>query len=351
MGNDPTSPPLADASVSGIDGTRRQAGPCPAEGEVALMSVSVVVPVYNGRATLPELVARLEHVLGELGDAFEVILVNDGSRDESWSAICELAGRFRNVIGIDLLRNFGQHNALLAGIRAARYDVILTIDDDLQNPPEEIPKLLDELKKGWDVVYGVSLSPEHERWRTAASTVTKWILRAFMGAETAQAVSAFRAFRTQLREAFRDYRGSFVSIDVLLTWGTGRFGSAVVDHQPRGYGQSNYTFWKLATHAVNMLTGFSVVPLRMASWIGFAFTFCGVLVLAYVVGRYLWLGGSVPGFPFLASIVAIFAGAQLFALGIIGEYLARIHFRVMDKPSYTIRGEIRSSSSRERNGA
>jgi hypothetical protein len=162
-----------------------------------------------------------------------------------------------------------------------------------------------------------------------------------MGSETARNVSAFRVFRGRVSDAFSQYQGPYVSIDVLLTWGTTRFTSVTVKHDERLKGKSQYTFRKLITHALNMLTGFSTVPLRFASLLGFFFTFFGLLVLIWVIGRFLIEGGSVPGFPFLASIFVIFSGAQLFALGIIGEYLARMHFRLMDRPAYTIREKLR----------
>ena len=303
-------------------------------------SVSVVVPVYNSQGTLTELTARLSVVLSEAAQSFELILVNDGSRDESWQVIEQLAVEHDWVHGINLMRNYGQHNALLAGIRIAAYEVIVTIDDDLQNPPDEIPRLLDKLAEGYDVVYGAPQQEQHGFFRDMASRVTKIALQGAMGAETARHVSAFRVFRTQVRDAFDNYRGPYVSIDVLLTWGTSRFAAIQVRHEPRLVGASNYTFRKLMTHALNMMTGFSTLPLQLASWIGFGFTFFGLIVLAYVIGRYLIQGGSVPGFPFLASIVAVFSGAQLFALGIIGEYLARMHFRMMDRPPYVIRSTL-----------
>jgi undecaprenyl-phosphate 4-deoxy-4-formamido-L-arabinose transferase len=131
-----------------------------------------------------------------------------------------------------------------------------------------------------------------------------------------------------------------VSIDVLLTWATSSFVAVEVRHDPRTAGQSNYTVGKLITHALNMLTGFTTLPLQLASFCGFGVTAFGIGILIYVVGRYLWRGTSVPGFPFLASIVAIFSGTQLFALGIIGEYLARVHTKTMEKPAYTVRSEI-----------
>jgi glycosyltransferase involved in cell wall biosynthesis/4-amino-4-deoxy-L-arabinose transferase-like glycosyltransferase len=303
-------------------------------------AVSVVVPVYNSEGTLVELVRRLQTVLSTLASTFEIILVNDGSHDRSWQVIGDLVAEYPSVRGINLMRNYGQHSALLAGVRAANYDLVITLDDDLQNPPEEIPKLVKKLAEGYDVVYGTPAREQHGLWRDLASQVTKFALQASMGAETARQVSAFRVFRTRLRNAFADYRSPFLSIDVLLTWGTSRFSFVTVRHDPRIVGVSNYTFGKLATHALNMITGFSTLPLRMASMIGFGFTLFGLGVLTYVVGRFLLQGTSVPGFPFLASVIAIFSGAQLFALGIIGEYLARMHFRMMERPTYTVREEL-----------
>ena len=302
-----------------------------------LFGISAVVPVYNSEGTLAELVRRLQTVLASLSDAFEIILVNDGSRDRSWQIVRDLVEAYPTVRGVDLMRNYGQHNALLAGIRAAQHALIVTLDDDLQNPPEEIPALVAKVAEGYDVVYGAPADEQHGLWRNLASRFTKLALQASMGVETARKVSAFRAFRSQLRNAFADYRSPFLSIDVLLTWGTNRFAAVTVRHAPRSVGTSNYTLRKLITHALNMITGFSTFPLQLASMIGFGFTLFGLAVLAYVLGRFLLQGSSVPGFPFLASIIVIFSGAQLFALGIIGEYLARMHFRTMEKPTYTVR--------------
>jgi hypothetical protein len=164
----------------------------------------------------------------------------------------------------------------------------------------------------------------------------------------AKNVSAFRIFPTQLREAFAGYQSPFVSIDVLLTWATTRFGAATVAFQPRHSGSSNYTFTKLVRFALDMMTGFSSAPLRLASLTGFGCTLFGIAVLFYVVGRY-FLEGSIPGFPFLASMIAIFSGAQLFALGVIGEYLARMHFRTMNRPAYAIRDVVKAETSNSQN--
>jgi glycosyltransferase involved in cell wall biosynthesis len=305
-----------------------------------LSGLSVVVPVYRSEAILPELVRRLENVLPAVTSNFELVLVNDCSPDGSWDVICQLAQRYPWIRAINLMRNYGQHNALLCGIRAAQNGFIVTMDDDLQHPPEEIQKLLTVLNHGYDVVYGRPAQEQHGLLRDLASLTTKLALQNMMGAEIARQVSAFRLFRAEVASAFRHYEGAFVSIDVLLTWGTNRFAATPVRHEARAQGASGYTFRKLFTHSMNMLTGFSTRPLQVASLVGFVFTLFGFGVLCYVLLRYFFQGAPVPGFPFLASIIALFSGAQLFALGIIGEYLARMHFRSMQKPPYVVRADV-----------
>jgi len=309
-------------------------------------SLSIVIPVYNSEQTLAALVERLAQALPTLGQDYEVILVNDGSRDQSWESIQGLCQEYAWLRGINLLRNYGQHNALLCGVRAARYEVVVTMDDDLQHPPEEIHKLLNELapgsSTGFDVVYGTPVKQQHSLWRNFSSYTIRLALQGTMGVENARKVSAFRAFRTQIRDAFAHYQSPFVILDVLLTWGATRFTAIDVNHEPRQTGASNYSFRRLIVHAINTITGFTVLPLQLASLMGFSFALFGLVVLAYVIIRFLIEGGSVPGFPFLASTISIFSGVQLFALGIIGEYLARMHFRLMERPTYVVREQIES---------
>ncbi len=299
--------------------------------------LSVVVPVYNSEGSLTPLVERLAAVLPSVASEWEILLVNDGSRDRSWDVIRELAARYPRVQGIRMLRNFGQHNALLAGIRAARFTITVTMDDDLQHQPEEIPKLLTKLAEGADVVYGTPTTLPHGLWRNFFSKFTKGALGFAMGVDTIVDISAFRVFRTELRNAFHAYGSPQVLIDVLLSWGTSNFSSVKCEHLPRSIGRSNYTPAKLFNAAMLILTGFSTAPLRLASSIGFLFTLFGLVLLAYVLGRYFIAGTSVPGFPFLASAIAIFSGAQLFALGIMGEYLARIFNRSVERPAYVVK--------------
>ena len=311
-----------------------------------MTTLSVVIPVFRSAESLPELLAELARVLPTIAEAYEVVMVDDASPDVSWRVIQELAAQYPFLRGMQLMRNYGQHNALLCGIRAARYELIVTMDDDLQHPPEQMPALLAELDKGFDVVYGAPEEEQHGLLRDLASQLTKLALQGAMGVQIARKVGAFRIFRANLRDAFANFHGPIVNVDVLLTWGTTRFSAVDVPHHARKYGQSNYTFRKLVRHALNMITGFTVLPLQVASLVGFFFFGFGMLVLVYVVGRYLLQGTPVEGFPFLASIIALFAGAQLFALGIIGEYLARMYLRSMDRPVYTVRTSLGDEEAR-----
>lgn len=301
-----------------------------------LEGISAVIPVHRSEASLPLLIPRLTAALEQLTSAHEIILVDDGSPDASWAVIASAAQTDARVRGIRLMRNFGQANALLVGIRSARYRLVVTLDDDLQNPPEEIAKLLGRLTDDVDVVYGTPVAEKHSLWRSAASRITKYALQEAMGAPAARSVSSFRIFRTNLRRAFERFQSPDMSIDVLLTWATTRFAAVEVRHEPRLAGKSNYTFGRLVHHALNLITGFSNRPLRLASMIGFLFTLFGVVVFVVVVVRFFLGGDSVPGFPFIASIIAIFSGVQLLILGIMGEYLARMHVRLMERPTYVV---------------
>jgi undecaprenyl-phosphate 4-deoxy-4-formamido-L-arabinose transferase len=297
------------------------------------MNLSIVVPVYKGEIFIEPLVARLTQTLPNFAEKYEIILVNDGSPDNSWQLIQRLTREYRWVRGIRMMRNYGQHNATLCGVREACYEVIVTMDQDLQHPPEEIPLLLAKLEEGYDVVYGAPRKLPQSLWRNVMTASIKWTLAKVIGLPSVHNVSAFRAFRTHLREAFVNFQSPSLILDVLLSWGTTRFTSVQVDIAPAEH--SNYSFTMLVRTATLILIGYSTLPLRFASWIGFAMTIFGLGVFIYVLVVY-FTAGSPPGFPFLASMIALVSGAQLFALGIFGEYLARMFDRSMDRPPYVI---------------
>lgn len=305
-----------------------------------VLSVSVVVPVYRSVDTLPLLVARVHAALADR--PHEVVFVDDGSPEATWEMVATLARNDPRVVGLRFGRNAGQHSALLAGVRAARYPITVTIDDDLQNPPEQIPTLLAALTDDVDVVYGSPEKVAQRGWRRASSAAIRALMASALGAENAARMSSFRAFRTRLRDGFEADLGPSVSLDALLSWSTSKFGSVTVPHHERADGSSNYTFRRLLRFALDVATGYSAVPLQIAMGLGLLTAVFGFGVLVFVVGRAVTTSASVPGFPFLASIIAVFSGVQLITIGIIGEYLARMHFRIMRKPSYVVAEQIRS---------
>jgi glycosyltransferase involved in cell wall biosynthesis len=306
------------------------------------MRISVVIPCYRSAAMLPELVSRTDRALQALVeqkviDGWELILVVDGSLDQTGAVAASLAKTHAGVMAAELHRNYGQHSALLAGIRLAANDVIVTMDDDLQHPPEEIGALLGPLSNDEvDLVYGVPYSEEHGVLRSGASRLVKAAL-SVTGVPNAQWVGAFRAFRMQLRDAFAEVSDPSPNIDVLLSWATSSVRAAPVRMEKRKVGRSGYTLVKLVKHAMNMVTGYGTLPLRLATWFGFCFGALGFVTLVYVLVTYVAGITTQPGFTTTVGLIALFAGVQLVTIGIIGEYIGRSHFRSMNKPSYFIR--------------
>ncbi len=319
-----------------------------APSDTKTVTISVVIPVYRGTETLPELTRRLVETLSGITHNFEILLVNDASPDQSWSTISQLAMANPAVVrGIDLMKNAGQHNALLCGIRHARHEIIVTMDDDLQHSPEDIPLLLSKLMEGNDLVYGLPLQEPRSIMRNLLSRVIKRvILNGSKG--TATNISSYRIFRTSLREAFAAAHSPGVFLDLLLSWGAGKTAEIRIAHETRSRGSSGYTLWKLISHTMNMLTSYSVMPLYFASMIGFLFVAFGMVVMAYTFADYLIQGRVAPGFTFLASIISIFSGTQLFAIGVVGLYLARIYVGMMARPAYVVRTMIGSSAAESR---
>ena len=298
-------------------------------------AISVLVPTYKSPETLLAVAERIRKLPWFTPES-EVVFIDDGNADKTWSILLEIARVHPFVRAIRLSRNVGQHAALLAGVREARHSVIATLDDDLQNPPEELAHLLKALTDDVDVVYGVPRKIKQPMWRSVTSVAAKRMMQKALGFSSAIDISSFRVFRSQLRDGFNNDLGPGVSLDALLSWSTSRFTSVEVEHHERKTGKSNYNFWKLFRFMLDTVTGFSTVPLRLATGLGLTTIALSVGVLIWVLIRPLITGDSVPGFPFLAATIAIFSGTQLLVLGVIGQYIGRMHFRVMNKPTYTI---------------
>ncbi len=304
------------------------------------MSVSIVVPCYRSASTLPTLVARVNEVMPRVAAAYEVILVVDSTGDGTWEVAQELAEASGPVRAIQMARNYGQHNAIIAGVRAARFDVVVTMDDDLQHLPEQIPVLLGALTAQVDLVYGIPVEEEHGFLRSLASRSIKASLSTAMGVNNARNVSAFRAFRTFLRNGFDLVSGPHVCVDVALSWATTRITAVNVQMAERAEGQSGYTFRGLMRHTTNMVVGYSSAPLRLVTYLGFAIGATGLVLFARLIWLYLTGATTVAGFTTISAMVAIFSSAQMIAIGMLGEYVGRIHAAGSGRPTYVIRERV-----------
>lgn len=299
------------------------------------MDVTALVPVYNSQETVGELVAELRSVLEAAADDFEIILVDDGSADGSWSAIAAEARRFGEVRGFRLARNVGQPSALLCGIREARMDVIVTIDDDLQQPPSQIPLMLRAIDEGADVVYGISERSRHAPSRNLATWIVKCTLELVFRVPRARQVTSFRAFRTSLRDEFDRTPPPMFSIDGLLAGATTRFEGVVVRHELRRSGRSRYTFGRLANHTMSLIAGSSASPLLFASVTGAALVAAGVLLALAVAASQIGSSGWSSSWLLLAGWAST-SGLVLVSLGMIGSYLARLLQHASGPTLYTV---------------
>jgi undecaprenyl-phosphate 4-deoxy-4-formamido-L-arabinose transferase len=302
--------------------------------------LSVVVPVYGSANTLPSLVDRLRAVLESIRIRYELIFVEDGGMDDTWRVLEDLATKHQDVVvAIQLMRNFGQHNAVMCGLRQALGEFIVTLDDDLQNPPEEIPKLLEAIESGgYDLVYGEYGSKKHEPWRNFGTFLVNRFYRIVFRSKVT--VTSFRIMRRDLAQSILSYDLNFTFLDGLLAWNTQRIGSREVAHHPRKDGKSGYTLPRLITLAMNLFTNFSLLPLQIVSLFGFVASLGGFVLGLWYLFAYFFGRISVPGYASIIIAILILGGVQLLAIGIIGEYLGRLHLNVNRKPQYTVRRTI-----------
>ncbi len=288
---------------------------------------------------------RLSETMESHQIAWQLILVDDASPDDSWEVIKEIQQSAPEcVTAIQLMRNFGQHNALMCGLGQATGSFIVTMDDDLQHPPEEIPRLLEAIRaSGDDVVYGVPAERKHARWRNLGSALVSAFYRIVF--QTQIQPAAFRIMRREVVDAIRSYNLNYTYIDGLLAWNTRRIGQTFVEHRTRGEGTSTYTLGKLLLLSMNLFTNFSLLPLQLVSLAGLAAALFGFTAGGYYLVKYFVSEVDVPGYA--STIVAIFVlgGLQLLALGIMGEYLGRVHLNINRKPQFTVRQIVDATAS------
>lgn len=303
--------------------------------------ISVVIPVYNSSPTLRLLLERLTGTLDKLNCSFELVLVEDGSTDNSWAALEDLLHDFGgHLVAVQLMRNYGQHNALMCGLRQCRGRFVVTLDDDLQNPPEEIPKLLDRIREtGSDLVYGCPTGRSHASWRNLGANIVWHFYRTVF--KNPITPTPFRIMRRELVDSVLFYDLNFTYLDGLLAWCTKRIESVEVEHHARAEGQSGYSIRKLVALALNLYTNFSLLPLQLVTILGLVASVSGFAISVYYLLQSLMANIAVPGYASTIIAVLILGGVQLLALGIIGEYLGRLHLNVNRKPQYLVRHCIR----------
>lgn len=298
--------------------------------------VSVVIPVFGGEQTLKPLAESIDKVAAEQDWKLEIILVCDAPHDGSWDVAKGITLSHAHLRAFLLRRNFGQHPATLLGIRKARGRTTITMDEDLQHDPKDMVQLVADSLEHRAIVYGVGKEQRHAWWRNTSSRMSKWFLAKYIGVPVARSISAFRAFPTELRDAFAHYRAEKVVIDVLLSWTGAPYRNFDCQHSPRAGGHSGYTLRKLFAYLTDLLLGFSTAPLRVASIIGLVSVLASVLIGGFVLIRWLIAGSVVPGFTFLALSISVLGGIQLLALGLIGEYLGRMYFNNLGRPQYLV---------------
>ncbi|CAH0136630.1 glycosyltransferase family 2 protein [Roseomonas sp. CECT 9278] len=311
----------------------------PAVGVVHPVGLSIVVPVYNGAATVGALVAALSALAPEGG--IEVVLVNDGSPDNSGDVCRELARSATIPLTyIEHARNFGEHNAVMTGLRHARGAYVITMDDDLQNPPEEVIRIYDHARTGgFDVVYTRYAVKEHDGWRNIGSRFANWVADQLMDKPKGLYLSSFRCMSALAVAEVVKYRGPYPYVDGLLMQVTQRLDSIEVKHFARVEGRSNYTMTRLIRLWMNLATNFSVLPLRLAVVAGVAMGVLGLLAAAWVVFEAL-VGETPSGWASLMTVTLLIAGVQFMILGVLGEYVGRAFMSANGKPQGVVREVI-----------
>jgi glycosyltransferase involved in cell wall biosynthesis len=303
------------------------------------LAFSVIIPVFNEEENLNPLYVRLTRVMHTLKKPYEIIFVDDGSNDRSFQMIKDMHDKDRNVKVLSFTRNFGQHPAIMAGFNAATGDIIITLDADLQNPPEEIPKLVRKLDDGYEVVFGVLQERKHSFFRRFGSWFAKLVLARVLPGKTTD-LSGFRALRAYTVSQLKSLNEKSKFLDGLLCWMGYKVGTVPVEHDKRYSGKTKYTPIKLVGLWLDMVVALTELPLKIATFGGLFLGVVGFVLALFYFIRYFFYGFSVPGFATIVILITFFSGVQLFALGILGEYVGRMNKEVKNKPEYIIRKEL-----------
>ena len=327
--------------MSDVNSSSAAQTPETARGSGRAPQLSVVIPVYNSDSVLPRLANELDEQLS--GRDFEVVFVNDGSTDDSWNVLQRLAADRSHFIAVDLMKNYGQHSALFCGFQLARGDFIITMDDDLQNPPSEIPLLIGRIEEGYDVVFGRFRQKQHGLIRKLGSKTVSWLNRRLFRKPPDLALTNFRIIRREIIDAVCETRTSFPYIPGLLLLTAKTFANVDVEHHPRRSGQSNYGVTTIAALIWRIIFNYSALPLRWACIGGIAVSVVSFLLGAYYLVRAVLSGSVSPGFPTLVCLLAFCNGVTLLVLALLSEYVVRLVNEVSGIPAYRIRRTTRDA--------
>jgi undecaprenyl-phosphate 4-deoxy-4-formamido-L-arabinose transferase len=306
------------------------------------MELSIVVPVYKSERLVPELARRIAGAMRRQTEiaAYEVILVNDCSPDRSWEMIEQACELYPNVRGVNLRRNSGQHNAIMAGVRHASGAIIVIMDDDLQHAPEDIGKLYANILEGHDLCYAAFSDPKHARWKLIGSMFRDLTARALLGVPRGIRISSFKAMTADIAREVARYEGPFPYVDGLALMATRNVANVDLEHHRRPDGRGNYGLRESIFLWTKVAMNFSVLPLRLASWLGFGFAALGFLFAVFLIFQQLAFNRiPVPGWASLVVVILIVGGVQLLALGAIGEYLGRAYLHLNGKPQYVVKSK------------
>jgi undecaprenyl-phosphate 4-deoxy-4-formamido-L-arabinose transferase len=302
--------------------------------------LSVVIPIYNEEVTIERLHERLSRVLEPLGKSYEIIYIDDGSTDGTQAILQRLHSKDPNVKVVVFNRNYGQHAAVVAGFERAGGEIIVTLDGDLQNPPEEIPKLLEKIQEGYDVVGGWREGRQDSLMRRLPSFLINQVTSLLVGVKMKDYGCMLRAYRREVVERICQCQEISSFIPVLANSFAGSVVEIPVAHSPRTSGRSKYTPFRLLRLNFDLLTGFSLLPIQAVSFAGILISFLGVGFAVFLAVRRLLVGPEVEGVFTLFAILFFFVGLQILALGLIGEYIGRIYMEVRRRPRYVIKAVL-----------
>jgi len=299
------------------------------------MKLSILIPVYNGADSIQKLVEKIESELSEVN--YEIVMVNDGSKDSSEQTCSTLADSSEKLKFISLRKNFGEHNTVMCGLNFIKGEYVVIIDDDFQNPPSEIKKLLNEIERGYDVVYSRFEKKNHKVWRNIGSKLTNMVATKLLKKPKDLYLSSFKILRKELVQSIIQYKGPSPYIDGLIWRSTNNYSVVEVIHNKRQSGTSNYTLKKLVSLYLNMFINFSVQPLRIFTLAGMIFFFISIAFSIVIIFERILMSNIPSGWTTLSLLTLFFGSLQLLFIGLIGEYLGKLFMDVNKSPQYVIK--------------